>query len=53
MRLCLLGSLVSEEAAAMAAVPIPASLVKRPLAMPKRAALYSVLPMKPPAAAFV
>lgn len=47
IRLCLLGSLVSEEAAAMAAVPMPASLVNSPLAMPKRAALCSVLPIKP------
>lgn len=48
----LVTEMVPEEPAAMAVVPIPASLVKRPLAIPKRAANRKVLPIKPPAAAF-
>ena len=53
IRACLRGLFSEEEAAAIAAVPIPASLVKSPLAMPYLAALIMVLPIKPPAAAFV
>ena len=51
MTACLAGEESPEEPAAMAAVPMPASLVKSPLAIPNLAASKKVLPTNPPIAA--
>ena len=48
---CLTGFFVFAAAATMGAEPRPASLEKRPRAMPKRAAIMTDAPMNPPPAA--
>ena len=48
---CLTGFLVLAAAATIGAEPIPLSLEKSPRAIPKRAAIMTVDPIKPPPAA--
>ena len=50
---CFTGDSDAEEPAVTAAVPMPASLVKSPRAMPKREDISRVLPTNPPPAARV